>query len=64
MSFDIHCAELCGVWHGYMYDTGHVVSKTDFAAWIAQQQQEFAPVQKSLPPYSTTYYPDPQRRAG
>jgi cytochrome c oxidase subunit 2 len=64
MSFDIHCAELCGVWHGYMYDTGHVVSKNDFAAWIAQQQQEFAPVQKSLPPYSTTYYPDPQRRAG
>ena len=22
MTFEVHCAELCGVWHGYMYDTG------------------------------------------
>src|SRR2546421_8761450 len=22
MSFDIRCAELCGVWHGYMFETG------------------------------------------
>ena len=21
-TFDIHCAELCGLWHGYMFDTG------------------------------------------
>ncbi len=64
LSFDIHCAELCGVWHGYMFDSGRVVSKTDFASWIRQQQQQFAPSQKSLPPYSTTYFPDPQRRGG
>ena len=25
LTFNIHCAELCGVWHGYMFDTGHVV---------------------------------------
>ncbi len=24
-SFHIHCAELCGLWHGYMFDTGEVV---------------------------------------
>ena len=24
-TFDIHCAELCGLWHGYMFDTGEVV---------------------------------------
>jgi cytochrome c oxidase subunit 2 len=64
MSFDIHCAELCGVWHGYMFDTGHVVSAGQFAAWIAQQRQQYAPATKALPPYSKTYFPDPQRRGG
>ena len=27
LTFNVHCAELCGVWHGYMFDTGHVVPK-------------------------------------
>ena len=27
LTFNIHCAELCGVWHGYMFDTGEVVSR-------------------------------------
>jgi cytochrome c oxidase subunit II len=63
-SFDIHCAELCGVWHGYMFDSGKVVSDSQFASWIAQQQQTFGPATKSLPPYSKSYLPDPQRRAG
>ena len=63
--FTVRCAELCGVWHGYMFDTnGAVVSKSDFASWIAQQQQQFAPASKVLPPYSKTYFPDPQRRGG
>ena len=63
-SFDIHCAELCGLWHGYMFDTGQVVSSDEFTAWITQQQAYFAPVMKYLPAYSTTYLPDPQLRAG
>jgi cytochrome c oxidase subunit II len=64
MSFDIHCAELCGVWHGYMFATGYVVSAPRFATWITQQQRQFAPATKSLPPYSTTYEPQPTRRGG
>jgi cytochrome c oxidase subunit 2 len=64
LTFNIHCAELCGVWHGYMFDTGAVVSAPAFAAWIAQQQRRFAPATKTLPPYSKQYFPDPQRRAG
>ena len=64
LSFDVHCAELCGVWHGYMFDGGRVVSRADFATWIAHAQQQFAPVAKSLPPYARTYFPDPQRRGG
>ena len=43
LEFDIRCAELCGVWHGYMFDSGHVVSKAQFASWITQQRVKFAP---------------------
>jgi len=64
LNFEIHCAELCGVWHGYMYDSGKVVSRADFASWIAQQQQQLAPATKVLPPFSKQYFPDPQRRGG
>lgn len=63
LTFDIHCAELCGLWHGYMYETGRVVSKASWAAWIAQQQKQFGPATKSLPPYAPKYFPAPQRRA-
>ena len=63
-SFDIRCAELCGLWHGYMFDTGRIVSDSAFAAWIHQQQQVFQAVARYMPPYSTTYAPKPQRRAG
>ena len=63
-TFDIHCAELCGLWHGYMFDTGEVVEQTAFTTWIKQQQSYFAPVAQYLPKYRTIYLPDPQRRAG
>jgi cytochrome c oxidase subunit 2 len=63
-NFQIRCAELCGLWHGYMFDTGRVVDGTQFSTWIAGQQKQFTPVQKYLPPYSVTYKPDPQARAG
>jgi cytochrome c oxidase subunit II len=64
LTFNIRCAELCGVWHGYMYDTGYVVTKSKFASWIAAQRVKYAPATKSLPPYSKTYFPEPQRRGG
>jgi cytochrome c oxidase subunit 2 len=62
--FHVRCAELCGLWHGYMFNQGQVVPKTQFAAWIAQQRVKFAPATKTLPPYSKTYFPHAQRRAG
>jgi cytochrome c oxidase subunit 2 len=64
LTFNIRCAELCGVWHGYMFDTGHVVSKADFASWIKGQEAQYAPAAKLLPPYSKTYFPTPLRRGG
>ena len=33
-SFSIRCAELCGLFHGHMFDTGDVVSDSAFLAWI------------------------------
>ena len=64
LTFHVRCAELCGVWHGYMFMTGHVVPRSQFDTWIAQQQQTFAPANKNQAPYSKTYFPDPQRRGG
>ena len=63
-TFHVRCAELCGLWHGYMFNNGRVVPQAQFTAWVKSQQSDFAPIAKYLPKYSTTYYPDPQRRAG
>ncbi len=64
LTFNIHCAELCGVFHGYMFETGQVVPPTQFASWIQRQQQQFAPATKSLPSYAPQYFPAPGRRGG
>jgi cytochrome c oxidase subunit II len=63
-TFEVRCAELCGIWHGAMFDHGHVVSREAFNTWIAEQQAKYAPATKVLPPYSKTYLPEPTRRAG
>ncbi|MBA3865048.1 MAG: cytochrome c oxidase subunit II [Solirubrobacterales bacterium] len=64
MSFELRCSELCGLWHGYMFDTGQVVSESAFGEWIEEQKRVFAPATKALPKYSTHYFPEPERRAG
>ena len=63
-TFHVRCAELCGLWHGYMFSNGRVVTASQFAAWVKQQQQVFASVEQYMPRYATRYFPDPQRRAG
>ncbi len=63
-TFTIQCAELCGLWHGYMFDTGRVVTGAAFTTWISQQRQVFQTIARYMPPYSTTYNPKPTRRAG
>jgi len=63
-SFSIRCSELCGLWHAHMYQTGHVVAGAAFASWIAAEQKSETLNQKYLPPYSTHYFPGPERRAG
>jgi cytochrome c oxidase subunit II len=63
-TFQIRCAELCGLWHGYMFDTGRVVSPAAFKTWIHTQRVLFSGVMKYLPKFSLSYAPDPQFRAG
>jgi cytochrome c oxidase subunit II len=62
--FQIRCAELCGLWHGHMAKTGHVLTMQAFQAWIAGAQKQNAAVAKYLPDYNRVYFPAPLRRAG
>ncbi|MEA2200563.1 MAG: cytochrome c oxidase subunit [Solirubrobacteraceae bacterium] len=62
--FEVRCSELCGLWHGEMFDHGRVVTSAEFETWIRQAQVTYAPATKLLPKYSTTYLPEPTRRAG
>ena len=55
--FQVRCAELCGIWHGSMYDTGDVVSVADFLKWTQTSKVQLAAVTKILPPYALSYDP-------
>ncbi len=55
--FQVRCDELCGIWHGSMYDTGQVMSVSGFLAWTKTTAATMAGVTKMLPPYALTYDP-------
>jgi cytochrome c oxidase subunit 2 len=55
--FQVRCAELCGIWHGSMYDTGDVMSVADFMNWAQATRTQLADVTKLLPPYADFYDP-------
>jgi cytochrome c oxidase subunit II len=56
-SFVVRCAELCGLWHGAMFDYGKVVTASAFQTWAHQTQAQLASLTKTLPPYAMTYDP-------
>jgi len=56
-TFIVRCAELCGLWHGAMFNQGEVVSVAAFRAWVSKTEIQLASITKLLPPYSTTYDP-------
>jgi cytochrome c oxidase subunit 2 len=53
----VRCAELCGLWHGAMFDYGKAVSPAAFQTWAQATKVQLAAVTKLLPPYATTYDP-------
>jgi cytochrome c oxidase subunit 2 len=56
--FSVRCSELCGLWHGAMFDTGKVVSVPKFMVWAKTTEKDLAPATKLLPPFAWTYTPD------
>ena len=66
--FHVRCAELCGLWHGYMFNTGRVVEPAQFTSWAAQEQRVFASIKHFVnrdAPYAPFYLPSTaERRAG
>jgi cytochrome c oxidase subunit 2 len=57
--FTVRCSELCGIWHGAMFDYGRVVTPAAFQVWARtnEQIQRQKGVLAVLPPYATTYDP-------
>jgi len=55
--FTVRCNELCGLWHGAMFDYGTVVSPAAFQVWATASEVRLASVTRILPPYALTYDP-------
>jgi cytochrome c oxidase subunit 2 len=53
----VRCDELCGLWHGAMFDYGSALSPSAFDSWAKSTEVKLASVTKLLPPYATTYDP-------
>jgi len=72
LSFHVRCAELCGLWHGYMFNNGSVVPPAQFKSWAAHAVALYAsikpfanrPPDKGGAPFAYSYLPEPTRRAG
>jgi cytochrome c oxidase subunit II len=64
----VRCNELCGIWHGAMFNYGQVVSQTAFQAWASgvQAQEQASGILAALPPFAEVYDPTviPQLGAG
>jgi cytochrome c oxidase subunit II len=54
----VRCAELCGLWHGAMFDYGQVVSVAAFRSWASATETRMAKITRTLPRYALVYYPN------
>ena len=63
-NFTVRCSELCGLWHGAMFDYGKVVSQSAFMSWATSTEAANAANTKYLPPFAWTYVPDANGAAG
>jgi cytochrome c oxidase subunit II len=57
--FTVRCSELCGIWHGAMFNSGQVVTTAAFLAWATRTQsvERRQGVLAALPPYALAYDP-------
>jgi cytochrome c oxidase subunit 2 len=63
-SVTVRCSELCGLWHGAMYNYGKVVSVSAFQSWATNTESANAANTKNLPAFAWTYVPDANGAAG
>jgi cytochrome c oxidase subunit 2 len=57
-SITVRCNELCGIWHGMMFNYGAVESASAFETWATTAEAASAANTKLLPPFAYTYVPD------
>jgi cytochrome c oxidase subunit II len=59
-SFMVRCNELCGLWHGAMFNSGRVITPSAFEAWAKGEQaaQARSGLLAALPPFQLTYDPN------
>jgi cytochrome c oxidase subunit II len=57
-TFIVRCSELCGIWHGAMYNNGVVVTPQQFETWARATAFRLRHNTALLPPYRLTYTPD------
>jgi cytochrome c oxidase subunit II len=62
--FTVRCAELCGLWHGAMYNYGKVVTQAQFMTWGKATEAKLADNTKFLPAFAWTYTPDANGATG
>jgi cytochrome c oxidase subunit 2 len=58
-SVTVRCNELCGIWHGAMFNYGSVETQSAFQAWATgvQAKEQSDGVLTALPAYAFTYDP-------
>ncbi len=58
-SVTVRCSELCGLWHGAMFNYGHVVTQSAFQSWASgvQAKEQADGLLAALPPFALTYDP-------
>lgn len=58
-SFTVRCNELCGIWHGAMFNSGQVLTPAAFDSWATRMEsrERSAGLLAALPPYALTYDP-------
>jgi cytochrome c oxidase subunit II len=58
-NFTVRCNELCGLWHGAMFNTGYIVRPAAFQRWASgwQATERRNGLLAALPPYAPTYDP-------
>jgi cytochrome c oxidase subunit 2 len=58
-NFVVRCNELCGIWHGAMFNQGYVVTPAAFQTWARgiQAKEARLGILTALPRYALTYDP-------